>query len=279
MDYSILRAIILGVIQGIAEFLPISSSGHLVIFGDLLHRVMGTHSQQGEDLHMNIALHVGTLFSILWVYRDEIRHRVFQQPRLMLGICIATLPLVAIGLSSIKDIIEDIFNTPLYAGCGLLVTALFLFLGQKLQREAANSTLKELHPMQAMLVGLFQAVAIIPGISRSGSTISAGLLCGIERQAAATFSFLIAIPAIAGAAVLMLKDILTQPPVATSTTSTVASGNYHVALWVGGITAFFVGWGSLRGLLTLIGKGRLHYFAIYCLLLGSSTIIWQLFFV
>jgi len=261
-----LRAIILGVVQGIAEFLPISSSGHLVIFSQVMKSLTGTAEQGAEDLLMNVALHLGTLFSILVVYRQDLL-QIYKNPKLIGNIIIATLPIVAVGLLlklQFEQVIESIFETPLAAGCCLLITAILLVWGQSRHKE--NKHLPDLSVWGSLLIGCFQAVAILPGISRSGSTIAGGMLDGLQRNDAAKFSFLIAIPAISGATLLVIKDL--------STTSVPTES--LLALAVGMIVSFVVGMFALRLLLTIVTQKKLHFFAIYCALMGIATIVWQL---
>lgn len=246
------QAIVLGIVQGIAEFLPISSSGHLVLIESLLN----LHS---ENMAFEIAVHVGTLLSILVVFREELI-KVIQQPSVVTAIVVATLPIVFVGLF-LKDQLELAFASPLAAGIALCCTAVVLWITQWFDRgevDLSNITLR-----QAIVVGLFQAVAPIPGISRSGVTIVGGLLSGLNREAAARFSFFIAIPAIAGAAVLetasMLKD------------SHLSSEPWGVHA-IGAIVAFVVGILALHGLLRVIAARKLHTFAWYCLAVGLLTI-------
>lgn len=262
------EAVILGAVQGIAEFLPISSSGHLVILGELIQRLTGRHVDTESNLRLNVALHVGTLLSIFCVYRDDL-WELRKRPAIVLGIIVATLPLVVIGLSPLKDDLKDGFNTPLVAGVCLLITATLLASAHRW--ESNRMTLDELSPWQAGVIGLIQAVALFPGISRSGSTISGGLLLGFRRDDAANFSFFIAIPAIAGAAVLLLKDALTEPAKASS-----SAGYGWGPILVGTIVSFVVGLLALKWLLRLISQRRLHWFAWYCATVGILTILWQL---
>lgn len=266
MEDSLLEAIVLGIVQGIAEFLPISSSGHLVIV-DHLFFPDAEIDQSAKKLELNVALHLGTLFSILVVYRSDI-FSLIRQPRHAISIVIATLPIVVIGLT-LKDQIESAFNSPIVAGIGLVITAVFLFLTKifDANREKSDETQQLPGPLHALLIGAFQAVAIVPGISRSGSTITGGVLVGLPQQQAARFSFLIAIPAICGAATLSLKDIFEQ-----GTTT-----NEMLPLAVGLFTAFLVGLISLKWLLSVISKGRLHWFSGYCFTVGIATILWELF--
>lgn len=260
MEY--IHAVILGVVQGIAEFLPISSSGHLVIADAALREYSGS-SVPAETATMGIALHFGTLLSILVVYRKELPAVLLNRHLLML-IVIATIPVGVVGVL-FADYVEQVFQTPLLAGVALLVTAGFLVAGHALQKP--DSTDGEASVATAVVIGIFQAIAVIPGISRSGSTIAAGMFCGLSREQAARFSFLIAIPAISGAAVMQLKKVLTgEEPF---------SGDpYAIAL--GTIIAFAVGVFALRWLLKLVVADRLYIFAVYCVLVGCMTIAWQL---
>lgn len=260
MEY--VQAIILGVVQGIAEFLPISSSGHLVIADALLREYNGTTSPK-ESVTMEIALHFGTLMSIILVYRQDLI-RLLTDRRLIAMIIIATIP---VGLAGVllKSRLELMFAKPIVAGCALMVTAAVLLAGRQLQRS--GKPLSELTPGSATLIGIFQAVAIVPGISRSGSTIAAGMITGLDRENAARFSFLIAIPAIAGATVLQLKDLVTGEAQFTGDPA---------ALLIGTVISFVVGILALRWLIKIVMADRLHYFAYYCIIAGGLTVAWQL---
>ena len=264
-ESEILKAVFLGVVQGIAEFLPISSSGHLVISGAILDAINGTGGTDLDDggIKLNVALHVGTLFSILAIYRRDLV-ALLSDVKLMTAIVVATIPIVIVGFT-FKDQLQAAFDSPLMAGCGLLVTACVLAAGHRL--ENGDLELDQFSYRRALIVGVFQAVAIIPGISRSGSTISGGMISGLKRDAAAKFSFLIAIPAISGAAVLELKDLF-DPSQSDSTS--------FAALGLGALTAFAVGVLSLNLLLRLVSQGRLHWFVVYCACAGVTTITWQL---
>lgn len=255
MSFSALwQAIALGVVQGITEFLPVSSSGHLVI----LQYLMGV----SEPMELTIVLHVGTLLSIAVVFRKELFEHL-QRPQLCLLIILATIPVGIVGLA-FKESFDRIFETPLVAGCGLLVTAMMLAFGQRLQRD--QDSLESVRPRQALFVGMFQAAALVPGVSRSGSTIAGGLLCGLRRDAATTFSFFIAIPAIAAASLVVAQELLQD-----------SSGQHDLLpLVAGGVTAFLVGIAALRLLVGIVTQRKLHWFAWYCLLVGAVTIVWQL---
>ena len=262
IDTAIVEAVLLGIVQGIAEFLPISSSGHLVILGNLLERGLGIHADETHNLALNVALHVGTLGSILVVYRKEIV-QLLRQFRLCLAIVMATIPAGLAGVL-LADHFKKAFATPLVAGCCLVVTAVLLLAGQSLERN--KNQLEETTLWQAIVVGVFQAFALLPGISRSGSTIAAGLFTGLQRQAATTFSFLIAIPAIGGAATLTAWDAWQAP----------AANEPLLPLCLGALVSFVVGLFSLRWLIQLVSQRKLHWFAYYCLVVAVLTITWQL---
>ena len=194
----ILQAIILGIVQGVGEFLPISSSGHLVIVGAILDQSAGTESDAASKLLMNVVLPAGTLLSILIVYRNELI-KLRLQPRVCLLIVLASVPAGLLGVFA-KDLFAEVFATPLIAGIALCVTAALLVGGQQLERNELDYN--QLSFGKALAIGCFQAAALVPGISRSGSTISSGLALGLKREAAAAFSFLMAVPVIGGAVLL-----------------------------------------------------------------------------
>ncbi len=259
----ILQAIILGIVQGVGEFLPISSSGHLVIAGELLDKVFKTTTSNSEKLLLNVTLHAGTLCAILIVYREAI-----WKLRIQLGVCmllvVASIPAGVAGVA-FHELFETVFATPLVAGVALFATAGLLFAGHRLER--GEITYEQLTSRQAILIGVCQAAALMPGISRSGSTISAGLICGLKRESAAAFSFLMAIPVIGGAALVESLSVLSGEVVVES----------PMALIAGGLTAFVVGLLALRWLVGFIAKGRLHWFVFYCVAAGTLAVIWQLF--
>lgn len=261
----ILKAVILGIVQGIGEFLPISSSGHLVIVDHLFDALTGQSPVKDAEADMlfNIVVHLGTLLSILIVYREAI-WKLRLQPRVCVNLVLASVPAGVLGLL-FKDYFEQAFATPLVVGVCWFITAGMLLVGQRLERNEISY--EDLPPRKAFFIGVFQAVALLPGVSRSGSTITGGLLTGLQRGSAGAFSFLMAIPVIGGAALLELKDVVSGE---------VQVGN-PVPLIVGGVTAFLVGWLVLRWLVMLIAKGRLHWFAYYCCAAGTLTVIWQLF--
>lgn len=261
MEY--LQSILLGIVQGVAEFLPISSSGHLVLGEELLSRFSGDSAlalgAAESNLVLNVALHLGTLGSIAVVYWQQLL-AALRQPRLLVAIVAATIPAGVIGVL-FKDHLESIFGSPLGVGCALCLTAGLLWSSRRCDRREAD--LSQISLMQAVVIGCFQALALVPGISRSGSTIVGGQWLGLQPNASATFSFLIAVPAIGGAAVLTMVELLRQ---GTTTSS------QWLAYAVGAGVAFVVGVLALRWLLALISRRKLHHFAWYCLCAGLLTI-------
>lgn len=246
------EAILLGIVQGITEFLPISSDGHLMIVEHWLGRKV-------DNVPINVALHAGTLLSILVMFYRDIM-AALHKPRLLVAIVIATLPLIPLGLFA-KPFIDETLNTLPAAGVGLLITAAFLFAATRVPE--GTRTLDDIGPLDALVVGLFQTLAPAPGISRSGSTIFAGLLRGLTRDAAARFAFLIAVPAIGGALVLYSRKLL-------------KGGNDAIALGplaVGTVVSFFVGLVAIRVLMAIVVRRKLDGFAWYCLLLGSAVLV------
>ncbi len=259
------RILMLAVIQGITEFLPISSDGHLVVGNELLTRWQG-RTQPEEALTLILALHLGTLGSIAVVYFARLRRMVAELDwRLCALIVLASVPAAIIGIG-FKKTFEELFKSPLAAGYGFLLTSFMLLLGQRF--SGGSLTERQLPWPIALIVGCFQAVAILPGVSRSGCTISGGLLCGMERESTATFSFLIAIPAIGGAVLLDAVKLLKPASMGAEATPW---GLYAL----GAVVSFFVGIAALRLLIRMLSRQRLHWFGYYCLVAGLVTIAWQ----
>lgn len=250
----LLRVLILAVVQGIAEFLPISSSGHLVIFNDLLGGL-------GESATLVIILHAGTLGSILVVYWRRILDLLSRDRRVIALMVVGTLPAVVVGLT-IKKGFPWLTESPFVAAPMLILTGILLIaLGKLPQRSGEYSRMSWL---AAFLVGCFQAVAILPGISRSGSTIFAGRLLGLNKDDSVTFSFLLAIPAICGAVTLAIKDLLDSDSLETA-----SAGELPIAtLLVGALVSFVVGIAALKWLIRWSQADRLHWFAYWCIPVG-----------
>lgn len=254
--------IILGIVQGLTEFLPVSSSGHLVIVAALFEAWYAR--PLADVLEVNILLHLGTLFSTLTVYWHRVWRMLGADRRLAGWVVLGTLPVVAAGFTA-KLFFADALASPLLAGCLLVATGVMLLATSRL--KVGERTEHDLDAGRAWKIGLAQAVAVLPGISRSGATISAGLAVGLRRDAAATFSFLLMLPAVAGACTLELTKLLvTGPPVSTP----------WPYLITGMVVSFVVGVAALRWLLNWLQHGRLHYFAYWCIPLGLGVVAWQL---
>jgi len=275
MNYT--EAIILGIIQGLTEFLPVSSSGHLV----LLQKIFG---MEHAELFFDVGVHLGTLVAVIIVFRLEIKkiitalvklislagpkenilQKVEADPQLKMAllIVIGSIPTAILGFL-FAGIADRLFASGMITGLMLIVTGLILWLSRRPQASEDQARSDRLTPKNAFIIGIVQGLAIIPGISRSGSTISVGLLLGIDRETAARYSFLLSIPAIIGAGLLGLKDGLLQTDLAIGT-----------AL-LGAFTAALVGYAALKSLLQVVKKGRLHVFAPYCWLVGILAIIFS----
>jgi undecaprenyl-diphosphatase len=251
------QILVLAVVQGIAEFLPISSSGHLVIVSALL----GNRSP-ADVADVNIVLHMGTLTSILVFYWREIKRLLSVDRRVIPLLVVGTIPVAIIGLIVKARFEEILASTPL-AGCMLVVTGVMLMWAAR--HKQGTDEYQKLSALEALRIGCAQAFALLPGISRSGTTIAAGLKVGLTRYDAATFSFLLAIPAIGGASVLEIADIAAGTPLNTSLFDLIA----------GALVAFVVGLFSLWWLIEWLRRGRLELFGYWCLAVGLAVIIWQ----
>lgn len=262
MESSLLFIIFMAIVQGIAEFLPISSSGHLAILGRLFCFDAETNAT------LNIVLHAGTLLAIIIYYFKELIKILEKYNFDLMGkIIIATIPLGITGII-VKAMAwdESIFNNLFVPGIGFLITASLLLWGQKYKNY---KTLDKLTFKQSLMIGIAQAVAVFPGISRAGSTISTGLRLGLEKADAARFSFLLAIPAIGG--VVLVKMFLLLKNNKLTVHSLDIS---HLA--IGFVVAALVGYFSLALLLKLLKHGNFKYFAWYLYALGLATLAWAI---
>ncbi|WP_297722482.1 undecaprenyl-diphosphate phosphatase [Intestinimonas sp.] len=276
MNY--LFSIAMGFLQGVAEFLPISSSGHLTLF-----QYFFSPEQNPEELDMlfTILLHFGTLLSVcVYYWRDVIdmirefflglgdlisgRGRILGQPpearRLVLMIVVATLPLFAVLL--VKDVVDAAFSNVTFVSAALIATGFLLFFSDRMARgrkTARNATM-----MDALLVGCAQAVGTLPGISRAGSTISAGMLCGFNRTFAVRFSFLMSLPAVLGANILEIVDAVQAGGVDVSKLPM-----YLVGMAVAGVVGYF----AIRLVNLLANKGKFGAFAYYCWAVGLVSLV------
>ncbi len=252
--------------QGLTEFLPVSSSGHLVIAQHLFG-----FAADDAPLLFDTVLHLGSLTAVLAVFGadilaivrdvwavlriDGLRAGWARRPhlRLLVWMVVATLPAVVVGVT-MKDTIEQAFTSVKVVGVALLITAGLLLISRRFANRTGNLT--TMNAGQALIVGLFQAAAITPGLSRSGSTIVGGMIAGLDRETAARFSFLISIPAILGAALLESLDAPALPP------------GFGPAAAAGFVSSTVVGYGALRLLLRFVRQGHLHWFGFYCMLVA-----------
>jgi len=268
-----IEAIVLGAIQGLTEFLPVSSSGHLVLFQNLF-------GLKEPELLFDICLHVGTLAAVLIVFYREILDILTalvripgrlrsaggianllagdRSIRMALLIVVGSIPTAVIGLL-FKEITDRLFGSLTIVGCMLLVTGTLLWLTRAIRsqgRPVEQTTLKD-----AIVIGIVQGLAILPGISRSGSTIATALFLGVDRTVAGRYSFLLSIPAIVGALALSLDtpELHTTIPLET--------------ILAGSVISAAIGWLALLILLRVVDRGQLHRFAPYCWIVGAITLV------
>lgn len=261
---SLLESIALGLVQGLTEFLPISSSGHLVI----VERLFGVESSY---LVFEVLVHFGTLVAVVLYFRKKLLlilssvltraadggAEITKGRRYFWYLVLGTIPAALVGLF-LEDYIELAFASPRWASGMLLVTAAIL-LATRLSPQRDRS----LNSARTVIVGIAQALAIMPGISRSGSTISAGMFAGLEKSEAAEFSFLLSIPAILGATALKIPDFL----------SSANDLGLLVNYIAGAFTAAIVGYLAIAYLMTVIRKGKFFWFGIYCAAVGILGIL------
>ena len=256
------QALFLGVVQGLTEFFPVSSSGHLVFFQSLF-------GLKDPPIFFDVLLHLGTLLAVVVFFRDDIlkileavkegltgKKESSSGRKLLIWIIVSSIPTGIMGFL-FKDWFESVFASPKLVGGMLLVTGMVLWLTRFVrgkERGAGKMNWKD-----ALLIGIGQGVAIIPGISRSGATISTGLFCGLDRELSGKFSFLLSIPAILGATVLEFRKIESSSEIVISLLGTGA--------------AFCVGLLALRLLMPVIRQGQLFRFAYYCWAVGLVMII------
>jgi len=244
---SLLEAIILGLIQGLSEFLPVSSSGHLLVF----HHIFGITAE--DNLTFIITLNMGSLVPLLYVFRKdiwELAKRPFQKLTALL--VIATMPLIVVTLL-FEGLIESMFYTVQFLPIGFIITGVALILSDKLKRN--DKDISGIRFIDAVLIGCAQAVAVFPGISRSGSTITATMARGVNRENAAKFSFLMSVPAAVGAMAFRISRIVADPAL--------IEGLNFANLAAGFITAAVSGYLAINFMLALVKRAKLKYFAIY----------------
>ena len=256
------EALVLGIVQGLTEYLPVSSSGHLAI-GSALFGIEGE-----ENLAFTIVVHVATVFSTLvilwkeieWIFRGLFKFQMNSETRYVINILISMIPIGIVGVF-FKDTVEAIFGSGLLiVGCMLLVTAALLsFSYYAKPRQKENLSMKD-----AFIIGLAQACAVLPGLSRSGTTIATGLLLGNNKAKLAQFSFLMVIPPILGEALLDGLKLVKGEDIAGDIPT--------LSLVVGFVAAFLSGCLACKWMINIVKKGKLIYFAIYCAIVGLITI-------
>ena len=270
------QALILGIVQGLTEYLPVSSSGHLTI-GSTLFGVDGE-----SNLTFNIAVHVATVLStccilwkeIVWIFKDLFQFKWNEGTRYTVNILVSMIPIAIVGVF-FKDKVEAIFDTansaaifgnPLFlVGCCLMVTALLLafsYFAKPRQRE-------NISPWHAFVIGIAQACAVLPGLSRSGSTIATGLLLGDKKERLAQFSFLMVIPPILGEALLDFKELIGGDAVAAGVETSIGT----LPLIIGFLAAFVVGCLACKWMINIVKRGKLIWFAIYCAVVSLLCVI------
>ena len=264
-----LQALILGLVQGLTEFLPVSSSGHLAIGREIL----GVEAAQ--DLVFEITVHVATVLATIIVFRKQIwkllcglfKFKYNDETDYILKICVSMIPVFIVGMF-FKDRVESLFSSLLVVGLALVVTAMLLLFsdiyggrGKVAERQYRNG----IGWWQALVIGVGQAFAVIPGLSRSGTTISTGLLCGVKRSDVAQFSFLMVLVPILGEAFLDLVG-------GDVASSSIGAG----PLLVGFLAAFVSGLFACKVMIALVKKARLRWFALYCAIVGLAVIIFTM---
>lgn len=275
-----LQALILGVVQGLAEYLPISSSGHLEIMKDLL----GLDMSGADSLEFDLMLHVATVLStivVLWKEFVPLCQSFFTLKNdsntiYVLKILVSCIPVAIVGFC-FKDWIETLFESNLLiVGICLCVTAALLTFSYFFRTSpltAKSYKPRDITWLDAIIIGCAQAVAVLPGLSRSGSTIATGVLIGDKREKVAQFSFFMVIIPILGEGLLDLKDMLMPAVEATETAASAAVG--FIPLIVGFVAAFIVGCLACKWMLELVKKGKLVWFALYCVIVGALCIIFS----
>ena len=276
---SYFTSILLGIVQGIAEFLPISSSGHLALFQNLFH----IENYEASHMLFSVLLHLGTMVAVLVVYRRDIREMLLEvgrfireirdpvlreaapapKRRLLLLLVIATLPLAVAVL--VSDLVEQLTQSTLAIGIALLITGLLLFLSDRHKR--GQKTERNASVWDAVIVGVGQLFGIIPGISRSGITIATGLFCGFEREFAVRFSFLLSIPAILGANLLSLAKALGNG----------IDQSLMPVYLAGVLTAAVVGYFAIKLVQYVVRKDKFGGFTWYCWVVGGAAIVISFF--
>ena len=265
---SLLEAIIIGIIQGLTEFLPVSSSGHI----ELSKAIFSIELEEG--LLFTVLLHAATALSTVVVFRSEIMgllrgltsFKWNEETKYCWMILLSMIPAALVGLF-LEDQIDELFNeNVLMVGLMLLVTGVILLVSDKADRSNAGT----INNSRAAIMGLVQAIAILPGISRSGSTIATGVLLGMDRSKAARFSFIMVLPLIAGAAFKKLIEYISLPASSAATMPI-------TSMTAGFVAAFIAGLFAIRWMIKLVEKSQLKWFAYYCFVVGAVSVGYVLY--
>jgi undecaprenyl-diphosphatase len=268
---TIFQSIILGIVQGLTEFLPISSSGHLVILPFLLNWDL----PQKEMFIFDVLVQIGTLVAVIFYFRKDLiaiigdffkqlfAGKPFATHNARIGwlLILATIPAGLAGLL-LGDVVERAFSSPLVTGIALLITAVLMILGEKISQKIGD--IHDVTFLTALVMGIMQSLALFPGISRSGATISGGMFRHLKRESAAKFSFLMSIPIMLAAGGLSTYQMVTEVP---------NLAEFLPVMLAGFLTAMVVGYIAIRWLLRFLVNHSLIYFSIYCALLGGLTLI------
>ncbi len=267
---NLFQSILLGIIQGLTEFLPISSSAHLVI----TPYILGWNIPDQAEFIFDVLVQLGTLFAVIAYFWRELssiiksfvlgiwRKQPFAEPQARLGwlLILATIPAILVGMT-FKDMVKQAFSSPIATAIFLFFTAVLLVVAEYFGHRFRQ--IEQLTWWDALIVGFFQALSLFPGISRSGSTITAGLLRGLDRRSAARFSFLLSVPVMIGAGGLAVLDLFQIPGFVAQIPTLIA----------GFVTAMIVGYLSIRWLLGYLTRHSFYGFALYCLIAALITIL------
>ena len=266
---TLLQAAVLGIVQGLTEFIPVSSSGHLV----LVPHFLDWHFQSDQGFVFDVLVQWGTLLAVFVYYRQDLteiggafiegiaRRQPFAEAKSRMGwyLILATLPTVVIGVVG-KDIVEHAFASPKMTGVFLLLTAVLLVIAETAGHRSRS--MDRLDWKDSLWIGCSQILALLPGVSRSGATMAGGMTRHLDRPAAARFSFLMSVPVMLGAGLLAIKDLVTLP----------AAGEFFLPLLVGFLTAAVSGYLAIRWLIAYLSRHSLYLFAGYCTALGLAVI-------
>ena len=264
---STIEAIILGIVQGLTEYLPVSSSGHLAIGAALL----GVEAE--DNLVFTVLVHVATVFStllvlwkeVVWIFKGLFKWEMNDETRYVINILISMIPIAIVGFF-FQDQVETIFSSGLLIVGSMLILTAFLLSFSYFYKPRQKSSISK---KDALIIGISQAIAVIPGLSRSGTTIATGLLLGNKKATLAQFSFLMVIPPILGEALLDTVKIAQGVDVGGTIPAT--------SMIAGFIAAFVAGTIACKWMINIVKKGKLIYFAIYCAVVGIATILFHLF--